>query len=230
MTSLLYSPNFGIVLSIGAYLIGLFIYKKTKLPIFNPLLITTIIIIAILEGFEIPIEAYNKGGDLIKYFLGPATVILAVPLYKQFDLLKKNFVPIIVGVFVGSATSMLSVILLSKLVGLNINITKSLVPKSITTPIGIEVSSTFGGIVPVTIVAIVITGILGAILGPTIVSIGRIKSKVAKGIAIGTATHAIGTSKALELGEVEGAMSGLAIGLAGSVTVLLAPIIYAIFF
>lgn len=230
MINLLYSPNFGTVLSIIAYLIGLTLYKKTKLPIFNPLLITTIIIIGILKAFHIPIEAYNKGGDLIKYFLGPATVILAVPLYKQFNLLKENFFPIIIGVFIGSATSMISVVILSKLVNLNVDITKSLVPKSITTPIGIEVSNTFGGIVPVTIVAIVITGILGAILGPTIVSIGRIKSKIARGIAIGTATHAIGTSKALELGEVEGAMSGLAIGLAGSITVLLAPIIYSLLF
>lgn len=224
------TPSFGILLSIGSYLIGLAVYKKFRLPILNPLLITTAIIIAVLKGVDISLETYNKGGDLIKFFLAPATVILAVPLYKQLDLLKKNLIPILVGVGAGSITSMISVILLSKLVGLDLVISKSIVPKSITTPIGMEISKTFGGVVPITIVAIVITGIVGAVFGSIIVDLGRVRSKIARGLAMGTASHAIGTSKALEMGEVEGAMSGLAIGLAGTITVLLAPIVFKLFF
>lgn len=224
------TPYFGILLSIGTYLIATSIYRKIKIPIFNPLLITVILIIGVLKVSKVPLTTYNKGGDLIMFFLAPATVILAVPLYKQIDLLKKNFFPIIIGVFVGSLTSMLSVIFLSKLLGLDELITKSIVPKSITTPIGMEISKTFGGVIPVTVVSIVITGILGAVIGPIIIKLGKIKSKIAKGIALGTASHAIGTSKALELGEVEGAMSGLAIGLAGAITVFLSPFIFSFFF
>lgn len=224
------SPNFGIVLSILAYTIGLNLYKKFKLPILNPLLITVLIVISTLKYFNIPLETYNKGGNLIAFFLAPATVILAVPLYKQIDSLKKHFIPIIIGVSVGSIVSVVSVFALSKLFKLDEVIIKSIIPKSITTPLGMEISKTFGGIIPITVVAIVITGILGAIIGPFIVDIARIRTKIAKGIAIGTGSHAIGTSKAIEMGEVEGAMSGLAIGLAGCITVLIAPLAYKLFF
>lgn len=227
---MLNSPNFGIVLSISSYIFSLALYKKFKNPIFNPLLVTIVLIILILKSFNIPLDQYNKGGSLISFFLAPATVILAVPLYKQIDSLKKHFIPIIAGVSVGSITSVVSVISLSKLFNLEEVIIKSIIPKSITTPLGMEISRSFGGIVPVTVVAIIISGILGAIIGPFIVEFSRIKSKIAKGIAIGTASHAIGTSKAIELGEVEGAMSGLAIGLAGCITVLIAPFVYRIFF
>lgn len=227
---MLENPNFGIILSIVAYTIGIKTYKKFRFAIFNPLLITVLLIIFILKFFNISLDTYNKGGNLIAFFLAPATVILAVPLYKHMESLKKHFMPIIIGVTVGSIVSVVSVFALSKLFRLDEVIIKSIIPKSITTPLGMEISKSFGGIIPITVVAIVITGILGAIIGPFIVDIARIRTKIAKGIAIGTGSHAIGTSKAIEMGEVEGAMSGLAIGLAGTVTVLIAPLVYRIFF
>ncbi len=220
---------FGLLLTIGVYAFFLKIAEKIKNPFLNPLLLTTLGIIGILVVFKIPLEYYELGGNYIKFFLGPATIVLAVPLYKQLHLLKKHFFPILVGVIIGSLTSLVSVYFLSKLVGLKRELIISLLPKSITTPIGMSVSESYGGIVSLTIAAIVITGILGAITAPIIVKFIGLKSDVAKGIAIGTASHAVGTSKAIEMGETIGAMSGLAIALAGTVTALIMPIFYIIF-
>lgn len=221
-------PIFGVILSILTYEIGLWLYKKTRLPIFNPLLISIILVISFLSIFHIPLNSYNKGGSLISIFLGPATVILAVPLYKQLDKLKSNIVPILTGVAAGSITSVGSVLLLKEVFRLTGPIGLSLVPKSITTPIGMELSKQIGGIPPITVAAIIITGIFGAVFSPWICRIFKIKDKVAVGIAIGTASHAVGTTKAVELGEVEGAMSGLAIGIAGLITVFITPLILKI--
>ena len=157
-------------------------------------------------------------------FLGPATVILAVPLYKQLLLLKKNFVPIIIGISVGSVVSVISVILLSTVFNLDKEIIISLIPKSVTTPIGVEISNSLGGITGITVMAVILTGITGAIIAPTVCKIFKINNPVARGIGIGTASHAVGTSKALEIGETEGAMSSLSIGIAGLITVVVAPI------
>ena len=163
---------------------------------------------------------------IITFFLGPATVVLAVPLYNQIALLKKNIIPILAGITIGSASAILSVIFLSKMVNLDRDILISILPKSITTAIGIEISKTLNGDTALTIVAIVATGIVGASIGPIICKWGKIENSIAKGIAIGTASHAVGTSKAIELGEVEGAMSGLAIGIAGIVTVFLIQLFF----
>lgn len=225
MIEILNTPLFGVIISIMAFEIGLYIYRKTKIAIFNPLLISIPLIVIFLLKFNISLEVYNKGGGLISFFLGPATVILAVPLYKQFKIFKANALPIIVGITIGSITAIVSVSFLSKLFGLSDNISRSLIPKSITTPIGIEVSQQIGGIPSITVTAIIITGILGAVIGPVIFKIFRIKDKVAVGVALGTAAHAIGTSKAIEIGETEGAMSGLAIGIAGLITVILVPLL-----
>ena len=225
MQDIISSPLFGVFVSLLAFEIGCIIYKKTKLPIFNPLFISMILIIALLKAFNISLEDYNKGGSIISFFLGPATVILAVPLYKKINLLKQHIVPILSGIIIGSTVGMLSIIGLSKLFGLSEELNKALVPKSVTVPIGMEISKQIGGIPSVTVAAIVITGILGSIIAPTLCKLCRIKDSVAKGIAIGTASHAVGTTKALEMGETEGAMSGLAIGVAGLVTVIIAPII-----
>lgn len=225
MMRFLNNPTFGVLISILSFELGLFIYRKTKIPIFNPLLISMSFIIFFLLKFNIDIKIYNKGGDLISFFLTPATVILAVPLYKQLDLLKNNFIPIIIGILVGCVSAIASVIALINLFHLNNSIGISLIPKSITTPIGIEVSKQLGGIPSVTIVAIVIAGIMGAVVGPLICTLFGIKDKVAVGIAIGTASHALGTTKAMELGETEGAMSGLAIGIAGIITVFLVSLL-----
>lgn len=228
MTELINSPMTGILLSIICFEVGLYIYHKTKIPFFNPLLISIILIIFMIKTFNINLDSFNKGGRLISFFLGPATVVLAVPLYHKLNLIKKHFIPILLGVTIGSLTAIFSIYYLSKLFGLNDELTFSLVPKSITTPIGMEVSKGIGGIPSITVAAIIFTGIIGAVIAPVVCRIFKIKNKIAIGIAIGTASHAIGTTKAIEMGETEGAMSSLAIGIAGLITSIIAPILVSI--
>lgn len=217
---------FGLVLSLGAFEIGLFINRKTNIAILNPLLIAILLVICFLFAFNIDFDTYNKGGQFINMFLGPSTVILAVPLYKQLDLLKRNAKAILIGVFMGSCLGIFSIVGISYLIGLDTSMIKSLIPKSVTTPIGIAISQQIGGLIPITVLAIIITGIIGAVFGPTICRIFKIEDRVAIGISIGTASHAVGTTKALELGDIEGAMSSLSIGIAGIITVIIAPIVY----
>ena len=222
-------PLFGIILTLISFEIGKKVYSKFRLPIFNPILIAIIIIVGVLLSFGIPINSYENGSNMLSFFLGPVTVILAVPLYKQLDLLKSNLFPILIGVTVGASTAITSVLILGKLMRLDEVLLLSMAPKSITTPIGIELSKNIGGIQAITIVAIMITGIAGAVAAPMVCELFRIKNKVAIGIGIGAASHAVGTSKAIEMGEVEGAMSGLAIGLTGIATIIILPIILKIF-
>ena len=217
---------FGIIISLIAFEIGIFIRKKTKLEIFNPLLIAIILVILFLMIFNIDIDAYSQGGDFINMFLGPATVVLAIPLYKQLEQFKKYFVPILMGILIGSIVCIISVIILCMLFKLDEVLKISLLSKSVTTPIGIEITNSLGGISAVSILSIVVTGIIGSVLGPTICKLFKIKNPIAIGIALGTSAHAVGTSKALELGEVEGAMGSLSIGIAGLMTVFLAPFLY----
>lgn len=226
METITQSLFFGIILSLIAFELALYIFKVTKFPLFNPLLLSIFFVIGFLKLTNIDFETYNKGASFINMFLGPATVILAVPLYKQLKLFKDNMVPILVGITVGSITSVVSVILIGKLLKLDNVFITSLLPKSVTTPIGIEISSTLGGIVPVTVLSIILSGIVGAILGPTICKIFKVKNEIAVGISLGTASHAIGTTKALELGQTEGAMSSLSIGIAGIITVIITPILF----
>lgn len=221
---------FGIIISLLAFNIGLCIYKKTKLSVFNPILISIFIIVFILLHFHIPLETYNHGGKIISFFLGPATVVLAIPMYKQLPQLKSHAKAISIGIITGVITSITVVFLLSKVFRLKDSLQLSLIPKSITTPIGIAVSESIGGITPITVISIIITGIIGAIIAPFVCKIFKINHKVAKGIAIGTASHAVGTSKALEMGETEGAMSSLSIALAGFITVLFAPLFVHLFY
>lgn len=228
MDSIINNALFGIFLTLLAFELGVFIFRKTKIALLNPILIATTFIIAILLLFNIDYDTYNNGAKFINSFLGPATVILAVPLYKQINLLKKHVTPILAGIFIGTLVSICCVIILGALLGVNSDLIASMVPKSVTTPIGVEVSTNIGGISAITIVCIVITGITGAVIAPTIFKIFKIEDEVAIGIAIGTSAHALGTSKALEMGEVEGAMSSLSIGIAGLMTVFLAPPIYLI--
>ena len=219
---------FGIFISLIAFEIGLFIYKKTKLPIFNPLLTATILIICFLKIFNIDFDTYNNGGQFINIFLGPATIVLAVPLYKKLNLLKENFLPIFSGILVGSLVSVLSVISIATFLGLDNSLTVSLLSKSVTTPIGIEITNSLGGSSSITVLAIVLSGIICAIVGPTVFKVLKINNPISRGVSLGTASHAVGTSKALEIGEQEGAMSSLSIGVAGIVTVFLAPLCYSL--
>jgi predicted murein hydrolase (TIGR00659 family) len=229
MKELVNTPLFGITTSLLAFELGYYVNKKTKIAFLNPLFLSQALIIIFLLRFNISFEAYNKGGQLISFFLAPATVILAVPLYKKIALLKQNALPIIIGITAGSICGMISVVLLSKLLGLSEVIKLSIIPKSVTVPIGVEISAQVGGLQSITVAAIIITGILGAIIGPYICKLFSIKDKVAIGIAIGTASHALGTTKAMELGETEGAMSSLSIGVAGLITVFLAPLMAKLF-
>ena len=220
MSELWASPYFGIALSILAFWAGEKLQKKLKSPFCNPLLIAILIIVIILLVFDIPYDSYNEGGAVINMFLAPATACLAVSIYTKLQLLKENAIPILVGCTAGSLSSMGSVYVLCKLFGLDEAMTASLLPKSITTPIAVEVCQTHGGIVPVTVIAVIFTGILGSILAPYLIKLFRVKNPITAGLAIGACSHAVGTSKAIELGETEGAMSGLAIGICGILTVI----------
>lgn len=219
------TPIFGVLLSLVCYLTGQYINKKSKISFLNPLFIAITLAVVFLLTFKVPLADYNNGGKIISFFLTPATVVLAVPLYNKIEHLKKNALPIIVGILLGSACGIISIIILGKVLNLPKELILSLVPKSVTTPIGMEVSENLNGIPSVTVAAIIITGVLGAIISPMIHNIARIKNKIAIGISIGTSSHALGTTKAVELGETEGAMSSLSIGIAGLVTVILAPIL-----
>lgn len=220
MLELCESPFFGIALSIAAFWIGEKIQKKTGFVICNPLIIAIVIIIGVLLIFKIPYESYNRGGAIINMFLAPATACLAVSIYSKIDMLKKNWIPILVGCTAGSLASMLSVYGLCSLFGLDEKMTNSLIPKSVTTPIAVSISGSHSGIVPVTVVAVIFTGILGSIFAPYLIRLFRVNDPMAAGLSIGACSHAVGTSKALELGETEGAMSGLAIGICGILTVI----------
>ena len=216
---------FGVILTILFFNIGIYIQKKTNKPIFNPLLIAILGIILFLSITKIPYESYKLGGDRINFFLGPVTIVLAVPLYKQFDLFKKYLLEILIGISCGVVVSFISIKLIGHFTNADVDIINSLIPKSITTPMGISLTKTLNGVEAITVVSIILTGILGAIISPIVFKIGKINNPVAKGIALGTSAHALGTTKALEMGEVEGAMSGLSIGISAIITVILIPII-----
>lgn len=220
---ILNSPIFGFLITIVAFQIGLFINKKTKMALFNPLIIAIGLIIIVLSVFKIDYEVYNQGGSIISFFLGPATVVLAIPLYKKIQKLKESGFSVVGGIVVGSIISIVSIFYLSKAFGLVETIKLSLVPKSVTAAISKEISSQIGGISALTVAVTVLTGITGNVIGPYIIKFLGIKDEVAQGVAMGTASHAIGTAKAMELGEVQGAMSSLAISIAGLATVFLVP-------
>lgn len=224
MQQILNTQLFGLVTILFFYNIGLFIQNKAKNPIFNALLICIILIISFLKITNIPYENFKIGADILNFLLGPVTVVLAVPLYRQFNLFKKHMKEILIGISVGVATSFIMVFVIGKLTLTNYEIIYSILPKSITTPMGISLVNALGGVEAITVVCIIATGIFGNILGEIILKVANIKHPVAKGIAMGTAAHAMGTSKALEMGEVEGAMSSLSIGICGVMTVLLVPI------
>ena len=210
----------GVVVSLLTYEFGLWFKKKVKIAIFNPLLISVIAVMVFLVVFHIDYADYQEGAKYISYLLTPATVCLAVPLYEQISLLKKNLKAVMLGILSGVLASLVGVLLMAKLFGLSHEEYVTLLPKSITTAIGMGVSEELGGIVTITVAVIIITGILGNMIGETVCKIFHIEEPVAKGLALGTASHAIGTAKAMEIGEVEGAMSSLAIAVAGLLTVI----------
>ena len=222
---LLNSGYFGFVITLGAYLLGLQVKRKTKLAIMNPLLVAVTLIILFLVVFRIDYEVYQKGSQYVSYLLTPATVCLAIPLYRQMRLLKDHLGAVAGGIASGVLTSILSIYAMSRLFGLSHEYYVTLLPKSITTAIGMGVSQEAGGIVVLTVVSIILTGILGNVIGEAVFRLFSISDPIAKGLALGTSAHAIGTAKALELGEIEGAMSSLAIAVAGLLTVAAVPLV-----
>ena len=220
------SPFFGITISIVAYSIGVWLNKKTKLAILNPLLISYVIIIPMLILLDIPLEWYENGGEIINMFLSPATAVLAITVYRQRKLLKDHILSVLAGSIAGSLSSLAVVYILCRLLVLPEEITVSMLPKSITTPMAIAVSESLGGIEAVTVLAVIITGISGNILGPILIKVFRVKNEIAQGMALGAASHAVGTSKAIELGEVQGALSSIALVMSGIITVILSLIFF----
>lgn len=217
------SVFFGVVVSIFFYEVGVLLKRKLKLAVCNPLLVAIAGVILFLLLSGIPYESYEAGAKYISYFLTPATVCLAIPLYEQVELLKKYPWAIAAGIAAGVLTSLVCVFVLALLFGLGHGEYVTLLPKSITTAIGMGISEELGGTATITVAVIIITGILGNIFAETICRIFKIEEPVAVGIAIGSSAHALGTAKAIEIGEVEGAMSGLTIAAAGLLTVILAP-------
>ena len=221
---LMNSMYFGFVITLGAYLFGCWLKKKTKLAIMNPLLVAVVLVIIFLLGFQVDYAVYQEGSNYVSFLLTPATVCLAIPLYKQLKLLKENLLAVVGGIASGVIASAISIFVLSLLFELTHEYYVTLLPKSITTAIGMGVSEESGGIVVLTVVSIIITGIFGNVIAETVFRIFHIGNPIAKGLALGTSAHAIGTAKALEMGEVEGAMSSLAIAVAGLMTVVAVPL------
>ncbi len=218
------SVFFGVVLTVAAFELGLFLRRKFRTQIFNPLLISIIIIIAVLLVSGIEYEDYETGAGYISCLLTPATVAFAVPLYEQIEPLRQNWRAILLGILSGALTSAVCVLVLSVLYGLSHTQYVTLLPKSITTAIGMSVSEELGGIVTITVAVIIVTGVFGNMIAETVCRVFGITNPIAKGIGIGSASHAVGTAKAMELGQVEGAMSSLSIAVSGIITVVIADI------
>ena len=221
MTDLLgSSAYFGLLLSLGAYGLGLLLQRRWKLPIFNPLLVAIVVVAVVLLLLDLDYGSYSQGANLLNYLLTPATVCLAVPLYEQFSLLRRHGKAVLLGIAAGVLASLVTILVLAWLFSLDHGAYVTLLPKSITTAIGIGVSEELGGHVSLTVVVIIITGVLGNIFAEGVCKVFRITEPVAAGVAIGTSTHAVGTARAMEMGEIQGAMSSLSIVVAGLLTLV----------
>ena len=218
------STTIGVVISVMGYELGLLLKRKFKSAIFNPLLISIIFVICCLLLFRVDYDNYNKSAQYLSYLLTPATVCLAIPLYQQIKLLKENVVAIFAGIISGVLTSLVFIFVFALIFNFGHEEYVTFLPKSITTAIGMGVSEELGGYVTITVAIIIITGVLSNIVAPFVCKAFRIQDPIARGIAIGTASHAIGTSKAMEMGEIEGAMSSLSIVVSGLLTVVGASI------
>ena len=214
------SQYFGVAVCIIGYGLGMYLRKKLKWPFMNPLLVSILFVIMVVQAAGVDYESFHESAKYLSYLLTPATVCLAIPLYQQIRVLREHFVAVILGIVAGVLSSLGSVLGLAYLFGLNHTYYVTLLPKSITTAIGMGISEELGGITTITVAVIVVTGVVGNIVGEQICKLFRISDPVAVGLALGTSAHAIGTTKALELGEVQGAMSSLSIAVAGLLTVI----------
>ena len=216
------SAFLGVVITLGSFELGRAMKKRWNFALFNPLLLGIVFSVAVLLVFRIDYSTYLNGAKYVNFLLTPATVCLAVPLYEKFELLKKNALAVMLGIGAGVVASAATVFALSALFRLDLSMFATLLPKSITTAIGMDVSVELGGYASLTVAAIIMTGVLGNICAEGACRLFRITSPIAQGVAIGTASHAVGTSKALEMGEIQGAMSSLSLAVAGLLTVVFA--------
>lgn len=219
------TPLFGLTLCIGTYLLGCWIQKKTGWLLANPLLLAAAMSIALLVLLDIPYEAFALGGDFIHMMLGPVTALLSLGIYNQRTILKRHFVPVLVGCTAGSATSIGSVLLVCRLLGVDKAVTAAIMPKSCTTPIALSIAQSRGGLAAIAACCVIITGITGVLGAPYFAKWFGITDPVAQGLATGACSHALGTAKAREMGEVQGAMSSIAIGVCGLISVILSLIV-----
>jgi len=220
MSAIFSSPMFGMALCIGTFLVGKWVQKKTGLILANPLIVAVALCLAILLVLDIPYDSFAAGADVISLMLAPVTALLALGIYNQRAVLKQYFVPVLVGCTVGSAISMGSVLLLCRLFRVDNAVTAAMLPKGCTNAIAVGIAESHGGITAITVACVMITGIIGALCAPLFCRWFRITDPVAQGLAMGTASHAIGTTKAREMGEVQGAMSSIAIGVCGLISVV----------
>ncbi|NDW19347.1 LrgB family protein [Dysgonomonas sp. 216] len=228
MKALFERQEFILLLIFGSYLFGQWIFKKTRIGLLHPLVIAIAIIIGFLKISGVSYETFEQGSQFVSFMLGPSVVALGYVLYEQMSYLKGNVISILTSIFVGSLTGIISVITLAKLMGADEALILSLEPKSVTTPIAMSIAEQSGGIPSLTAIIVVFCGIFGGIVGPYILKLLRIESQVAKGLAMGASAHGVGTAKAMEMGMIEGALSGLAIGLMGVMTALLIPFVHRI--
>lgn len=225
MHSLVHSEIFDLALVVGTYIAATILYKKTHLSVLHPLLTSIFVIIVILEFLDIEYASFQQGSHLIHFMLGPSVVALGYVLFEQMKYLKGNVVSILTSVFVGAIVGIISVIVIGKLMDADQSLIATLQPKSVTTPIAMGISEKNGGIPSLTAVIVVAVGIFGSIVGPAVMKVLGIESRIAKGLALGASSHGVGTAAAIQLGAVEGALSGLAIGLMGIMTAILVPVI-----
>ncbi len=215
------SSYFSIALTVLAFAAGSAIQKKWKLSVLNPILIAAILVIVTLNLLDIPNSVYQEGCKVLSFLLTPATICLAISFYEQYQNLKQHLLAVILGVLAGAVSCLGIVYLLCRIFGLDQTLTVSLLPKSITTAIGVPISQELGGIAAITTAVIICTGIVGNVLGPALSKLFGIRDEIAQGVAYGTASHVIGTSKAVELSQLTGAVSSLSLTVCGLLTALL---------
>ena len=225
MISLLDSEAFILSLVTGVYLLSLWLYRKTKIPLLHPVLVPIPVLALFIRCTGVPYTAFERGSRIIDFLLGPTVVALGYLLYEQVSQLKANAVSILTSVFAGSAVGIVSVVLIARWFSAEPALIASLEPKSVTTPIAMSIAEKSGGIPSIAAVAVIVVGIFGGIVGPFILDRLGVTSRIARGLALGSAAHGLGTARAMELGAVEGAISGLAIGVMGLMTAVLVPVI-----
>lgn len=224
INELIQNTAFGVALTLIAYQAGKYIQRKTGLKVLSPFLTGTLLIIGILLLGNIDYENYQRGGSILSFFLGPATVSFAIPLYKNLHILKRNLIPIMAGILGGLSVGLLSAYGLCRIFDINHQVAISMLPKSVTSAIGYSISTMVGGVPEITLVLIIVAGVTGYLVGAPILKLLKIENPIIKGITLGTNSHIVGTAKAMELGEEEGAMSSAAITIAGLIMVFLVPL------